>query len=297
MYSTPADSRIPPAHPAGPRAHPAGLPPDPCTALFPRRRIPDSRLNVAPRGAAPYYLDIRPLTPTPTSRLSTSASTSRQSNAPSPEVVLTHRRLPTPIFSSPASLDNSSVRAPSAPPKVKHSTHIPDFVEILYEEDAHGDRRKYLLLLVENKKKPIEVNGEPVITAVSFNEVIAQTAQQARHAFSADGNGHIKVIGVMVALGRFWRYAEYRREALITKDTCATFRSKSEETYIPSESEDENPKLEVPSPFFDHPAVHAHYDEDLQCCSLDTPKSDAGLQAVRERMRELAATYYLRVSQ
>ncbi|KAF8063168.1 hypothetical protein FPV67DRAFT_1451676 [Lyophyllum atratum] len=205
--------------------------------------------------------DLRPVTPTPTSR---------ESNAPSPESVSTDRRVSTPIYSGSPSSYNSSVRSPSAAPQIKHSTRIPDFVEILYRKDAHGDQRKYVLLLVENKKKPSEFNGQRVIGPFHFVEVIAQTEQQARHAFSAAGNSHIMVIGVIVALGPFWRYAEYRREAFITKDIPAMSRSKSEETYIPSESEDDNPKPKPPS---------------------------LRLQVVRQRMKELAATYELGVHQ
>ncbi|KAF8161696.1 hypothetical protein B0H34DRAFT_702167 [Crassisporium funariophilum] len=132
-------------------------------------------------------------------------------------------------MSSPASLDDPSptsamADSPSLPRKSKRSTRIPDFAEILHE--YVGDTlRKHILLLVENKKSP-SFKGQR-IEADDFLDVVGQTVEQVTHTFLSSDNAHINTIGVIVALGHYWKYVEYHDLTGVKVPTgfiCTLFR-------------------------------------------------------------------------
>ncbi|KAF8166023.1 hypothetical protein B0H34DRAFT_260241 [Crassisporium funariophilum] len=188
-------------------------------------------------------------------------------------------------MSSPASLDDPSptsamADSPSSPRKSRRSTRIPDFAEILHE--YVGDiLRKHILLLVENKKSP-SFKGQQ-IEEDDFVKVVRQTVEQVTHTFLSSDNAHINTIGVIVALGHYWKYVEYHRHIVISTNHPQG-RSFSEMSYT-----DEEPRKE--QMYYTLPSVEKYYDSGSACCTLGNSNSDKALLAVRKRMKELAARY------
>ena len=131
-----------------------------------------------------------------------------RSAAPSPKIFRGSRSLlpPTPPKVSP--------HRPTRPPPKQRTTRIPDFIQLLYQIRYNDNRticspiqyRSRIILLVEIKKITV------VPTMQHFVDVFYQTDLQARHAFytSPDTN----TLGVIIAIGPFWTYAEYHRADL-----------------------------------------------------------------------------------
>ncbi|KAF8055002.1 hypothetical protein FPV67DRAFT_1681023 [Lyophyllum atratum] len=255
--------------------------------------------------------DLAPSTPTPYSRSRSAPSPEDRANRTnqhslvgySPTMLVTPSPPPTHRNAQPEQISpqaQSSIA--SSPPrrfKTKRSTRIPDFTELLHEYKS-GNLQKHILLLVENKAKPIE---SEVAEPFRFNEVLEQTEDQVWHAFRCHDHDDVDIIGVIVALGPHWRYVEYHRDVVLRNNRGPAGRFWSDGPYTEEEQSDvddsdeepetdsEEDQSDVDRSYRDPNAVAMYYDRVLACCSLKTDESNVALYAVRERIQALAQIY------
>lgn len=200
-----------------------------------------------------------------------------RSSAPSPEMIRGSRSR---LLATPP-------RIPASPPSSRQkirTTRIPDFVQQLYRVKINNNGTispiqfdSRIILLVEIKKNI----RNP--TMVHFAKIMEQTDHQSRHAFFTSQS---KRLGVILAIGPFWRYVEYYREDLRPSPSLS---EKKDTTY-------EN----TPTP---PPALLAHEYQPFQELTgdagflcLETEESGQGLLVVRTRLQQLhlpAVSYFL----
>ncbi|KAG6829005.1 hypothetical protein H0H92_005982 [Tricholoma furcatifolium] len=162
---------------------------------------------------------------------------------------------------------NLRTSAQNRQPLTKRSTRIPDFVELLH---LNGDDHliSSILLITEIKKEPL---FGPPVAEFFFVPILEQTELQAADFL------HVSRIGVIIALGRYWKYIEYTREAVLHERNRPDLRSSSQQTYR-SESPDDAPDNSW--------SAYPKFEEKCE------PGSDDVLLVVRERMMQLAREYH-----
>jgi hypothetical protein len=205
-------------------------------------------------------------------QMSQSPPTSR-GVAPSPEIFRGSPSVlpPTPPKDSFPLMDSS----PPPPPK-KRTTRIPDFLQMLYRLSRNNDGTtrfpaKYserIMLIVEIKK----LDEQP--TLAHFAAIRRQTDHQARHALHASPT--TDTLGVILAMGRYWTYGEYRRTDLRPSPSLS---EKKDPTYRVTER--------TPIAFMKGlPSFEMHLGHDV-CLCLETERSDQGLRIVQKRLHAL----------
>lgn len=198
-----------------------------------------------------------------------------RSAAPSPEIFRGSRSLlpPTPPKISP--------KSPPFPPPKQRTTRIPDFIEMLYaiELNPNGtipipiQYASQIILLVEIKKSTLHPSVK------LFADIIHQTDHQARHAFytSPDTN----ILGIIIAVGPFWRYVEYHRVDLRPSPSLS---EKKDSTYGDSTPPPRVLSMKEYEPFHMHIASTGR-----PYLLLETEDSKMGLLIVHKRIQELNA--------
>jgi hypothetical protein len=176
---------------------------------------------------------------------------------------------------SPESL--SSSRAPLSRPRIKRSTRIPDFAQLVYRLCINPDNTvncpveldHRIILLVENKPRldsPTEAN---------FTAVLGQTDEQARHAFASFPN--LTTLGVIIAVGPYWTYVEYDSADIPPS------RSKSEQK-DPTYMDTTPPPTKLHAKAY-HPIRSLFEPHGFAC--LETDLSNKGFKIIRDRMKFL----------
>lgn len=143
-----------------------------------------------------------------------------RSAAPSPETI---RGTPSPkiLRRSPNEVLGAHPMFLASHSRRKRSTRIPDFVQLLYRLNINPDgtidrpvRYSTRIILLVEIKRILEVP-----TLRSFNDVLPQTDQQARHAFA--NSPHSQLFGVIIAIGDYWTYVEYDRNHIRTSPSVS----------------------------------------------------------------------------
>jgi hypothetical protein len=197
-----------------------------------------------------------------------------RSAAPSPENFRGSRTLlpPTPPKVSPN-------RPPRPPPK-QRTTRIPDFAQLLYQIRYNDNKTirspieytSRIILLVEIKKVTV------VPTMQHFVDVFYQTDLQARHAFYTSPN--TDTLGVIIAVGPFWTYAEYHRADLRPSPSLS---EKNDPTYDDRTPPPRRSVRKEYAPFTAHIQSTGYLS-----LRLETEESNKGLLIVRQRLWQLS---------
>lgn len=209
-------------------------------------------------------------------QLSQSLPGTPRSAAPSPDVIRGSRSL---LLATPPRIHDNP---PRSCPKIR-TTRIPDFVQRLFtiacnSDGTSGIQSSRIILLVEIKK------STQIPEMVHFSSILKQTDHQARHTFCS--SPEIQELGVILAIGPFWKYVEYNRQDF---RQSPSFSEKKDATYANTPTPPPALLMRDYEPFLTLTGG-------VGFLRLESINSNRALHVVRERLQELnvpAVSYFL----
>jgi hypothetical protein len=180
----------------------------------------------------------------------------------------------------------SAAPSPEARKIRRHSSvRIPDFAQLLFEVNVDKTKgildgyRSAVLLLVEIKKV-----GSGSCQIFDFVVVIAQTDEQARHAFATYPG--VSSFGVVIAIGDCWIYREYHRKDM--RQSQSPSPTPSERLDPTFQAKDSDARISMSKKYH---AVEEIFNT-TGFARLQTDISDKALVAVRNRMKYFGSTMF-----